>query len=83
MSLFLRNVTFHGILLDALFEPGNRDMETVTHLLEEGVKNGSIQPLETTVFDKSNIEEAFRYMSSGKHKGKILLKVSSELISKQ
>lgn len=78
MSLFLRNVTFHGILLDALFEPGNRDMETVTHLLEEGVKNGSIQPLETTVFDKSNIEEAFRYMSSGKHKGKILLKMREE-----
>lgn len=78
MSLFLRNVTFHGILLDALFEPGNEDMVVVTKLLEAGVKNGSIQPLETTVFGRDQIEEAFRYMSSGKHKGKILLKIRDE-----
>jgi len=34
-----------------------------------------VNPLQTTVFERDDIEAAFRFMASGKHIGKILIKV--------
>lgn len=76
MALFLKNVAFHGILLDALFEEGNREWEEVSHLLKEGIMGGVVQPLKTTVFKRDQVENAFRYMAQGKHIGKVVLQVS-------
>jgi len=76
MAVFLRNVTFHGILLDALFEPGNPDWQTVHSLVSGGIRDGTVKPLETTVFERDDIETAFRFMSHGKHIGKVLIKVN-------
>ncbi|XP_071781118.1 fatty acid synthase [Centroberyx gerrardi] len=78
MALFLKNVAFHGILLDALFEEGNREWEEVSQLLKEGIKGGVVQPLKTTVFEREQVEDAFRYMAQGKHIGKVLLQVRGE-----
>ncbi|XP_047465414.1 LOW QUALITY PROTEIN: fatty acid synthase [Mugil cephalus] len=78
MALFLKNVAFHGILLDALFEEGNREWEDVSQLLKEGIKGGVVQPLKTTVFERDQVEQAFRYMAQGKHIGKVLLQVRDE-----
>ena len=75
MSLFLRNITFHGILLDALFEDGNTDWAGVADLVTEGIKSGAVIPLNTTVFERDDVENAFRYMAQGKHIGKVLIKV--------
>lgn len=79
MALFLKNVAFHGILLDALFEEGNQEWEDVSQLLKEGIKGGVVQPLKTTVFERDQVEQAFRYMAQGKHIGKVLLQVSFTL----
>lgn len=78
MALFLKNVSFHGILLDALFEEGNREWEEVFQLLNKGMAEGVIQPLRTTVFQREQVEEAFRFMAQGKHIGKVVLQVRSE-----
>ncbi|XP_006825448.1 fatty acid synthase-like, partial [Saccoglossus kowalevskii] len=78
MSLFLRNVTFHGILLDALFEGDNPDWQLVYHLVSQGIVSGAVQPLKTTVFAHDNVEGAFRFMAQGKHIGKVLIQVCSE-----
>ncbi|XP_077406429.1 fatty acid synthase-like [Vanacampus margaritifer] len=78
MALFLKNVAFHGILLDAPLEEGNREWEEVSQLLQEGIAGGVVQPLKTTVFERNQVEEAFRYMAQGKHIGKVLLKVCHE-----
>ncbi|XP_010790393.1 fatty acid synthase [Notothenia coriiceps] len=78
MALFLKNVAFHGILLDALFEEGNHEWEDVSKLLKEGIMGGVVQPLKTTVFERDQVEEAFRYMAQGKHIGKVLLQVCHE-----
>ncbi|XP_066519867.1 fatty acid synthase [Hoplias malabaricus] len=78
MALFLKNVAFHGILLDALFEEGNREWEEVSELLKKGIADGVVQPLRTTVFKRDQVEDAFRYMAQGKHIGKVLLQVRSE-----
>lgn len=77
MALFLKNVAFHGILLDALFEEGNREWEEVSSLLKKGIAEGVVQPLRTTVFERNQVEDAFRYMAQGKHVGKVLLQVSA------
>ncbi|KAF3691435.1 Fatty acid synthase [Channa argus] len=78
MALFLKNVAFHGILLDALFEEGNREWEEVSQLLKEGIMEGVVEPLKTTVFQRDQVEEAFRYMAQGKHIGKVLLQVAAQ-----
>ncbi|XP_062859033.1 fatty acid synthase [Trichomycterus rosablanca] len=78
MALFLKNVAFHGILLDALFEEGNREWEEVSELLKKGIAAGVVQPLRTTVFERDQVEDAFRYMAQGKHIGKVLLQVRLE-----
>ncbi|KAM4664019.1 fatty acid synthase [Discoglossus pictus] len=78
MALFLKNVAFHGILLDALFEEGNREWEEVSNLLQNGIKEGVVKPLKCTVFSRQEVEPAFRFMAQGKHIGKVLLKVRDE-----
>ncbi|XP_053145655.1 fatty acid synthase [Hemicordylus capensis] len=78
MALFLKNVAFHGILLDAIFEEGNREWEIVSDLLKKGIKDGVVKPLHTTVFNKEEVEAAFRYMAQGKHIGKVVIKVHEE-----
>lgn len=75
MAVFLKNVSFHGILLDSLFDEGNTQWEMVRTLLQEGIKSGVVKPLSYTKFGKYEIEEAFRYMATGKHIGKVLIEV--------
>ncbi|XP_075072878.1 fatty acid synthase [Mixophyes fleayi] len=78
MALFLKNVAFHGILLDALFEDGNKEWEEVSDLLKSGIKDGVVKPLKCTIFTRDEVEPAFRFMAQGKHIGKVLIKVRDE-----
>ncbi|KAM4844089.1 fatty acid synthase [Thomomys bottae] len=78
MAVFLKNVTFHGILLDALFEDASADWREVSALLQAGIRQGVVQPLQRTTFSKSRVEDAFRYMAQGKHIGKVLIQVREE-----
>ena len=75
MSIFLKNITFHGILLDSLFESDNGELEAVSRCFMEGIKSGVVKPLKATVFDSDDVEGAFRYMAQGKHIGKVVVKV--------
>ena len=75
MSVFLKNVTIHGILLDALFTGSNRDWTEVSRLVSEGLAAGVVRPLNTTVFERHDVEAAFRYMAQGKHIGKVVIQV--------
>ena len=45
------------------------------NLLDNDFKNGVIQPLKTNIFKANQVEQAFRYLASGKHVGKVLLQV--------
>ncbi|TRZ14389.1 hypothetical protein HGM15179_012680 [Zosterops borbonicus] len=78
MSLFLKNVAFHGILLDSIFDEGNQEWEVVSELLKKGIRDGVVKPLKSTVFDKEEVEAAFRFMAQGKHIGKVMIKVQDE-----
>lgn len=76
MAVFLKNVTFHGILLDSLFEEGGATWQEVSELLKAGIQEGVVQPLKCTVFPRTKVEAAFRYMAQGKHIGKVVIQVS-------
>lgn len=75
MAVFLKNVTFHGILLDALFDETSSDWQEVVALVRAGIQDGVVQPLKCTVFPKTQVEDAFRYMAQGKHIGKVVVQV--------
>lgn len=77
MSVFLKNTSFHGILLDMVFDIG-AEKKQVVELVSEGIANGAVRPLPTTVFSEKQLEEGFRYMATGKHIGKVLLKIRDE-----
>jgi len=76
MAVFLKNTSFHGILLDSLFDNGNKEWEQVRELVTKGIESGVVRPLSYTKFEKNEIENAFRFMASGKHIGKVLLEVT-------
>jgi len=73
--MFLKNTSFHGILLDSLFDNGNKEWEQVRELVTKGIESGVVRPLSYTKLEKNEIENAFRFMASGKHIGKVLLEV--------
>ena len=81
------NRSFHGILLDSLFRYADNDYfpqrvvdekKRLKLLVMQGIADGTVRPLRRTVFDKSQVEEAFRFMSSGKHIGKVLIRIQDE-----
>ena len=46
--------------------------------MHKNCRNGCVKPLNTTVFKASEAEKAFRYMTTGKHIGKIVFKIRDE-----
>ncbi len=52
--------------------------QIVYNLIKKDLKTGVIKPLNSTVFDACDIEEAFRFMAAGKHIGKVLLKIRED-----
>uniref|UniRef100_A0A1L8DZ80 Fatty acid synthase n=1 Tax=Nyssomyia neivai TaxID=330878 RepID=A0A1L8DZ80_9DIPT len=83
MSVFLKNTSFHGILLDSVMEGDDETIATVVELVNDGIKNGAVRPLPTSVFADQQVEQAFRFMASGKHIGKVVIKVRDEEKQKQ
>jgi len=49
----------------------------VIRLYKEGIDNGVVKPLPYQVFQSDQIVEAFRFLGSGKHRGKVLVKVAA------
>uniref|UniRef100_A0A6G1SJY0 Fatty acid synthase n=1 Tax=Aceria tosichella TaxID=561515 RepID=A0A6G1SJY0_9ACAR len=85
MSAFLKNIAFHGILLDALFIVGDQvpaiireQKKQVAALVRDGIKSGAVRPLNSEVFQRDQVEQAFRFMASGKHIGKVMVKIRDE-----
>ncbi|KAH8377960.1 hypothetical protein KR093_008108 [Drosophila rubida] len=78
MSVFLKNSSFHGILLDSVMEGKEEIQKQIVSLVADGIKSGAVLPLPITLFTDQEIEKAFRFMASGKHIGKVVVKVRNE-----
>ncbi|XP_071575421.1 fatty acid synthase-like [Temnothorax nylanderi] len=78
ISIFSKDISFYGILLDKLFYSNAEQKSRLWKTITEGIKNGAIKPLCRRVFERNEIEAAFRYMAAGKHIGKIIIRVHKE-----
>ncbi|XP_049523881.1 fatty acid synthase-like [Dermacentor silvarum] len=81
MSVLLKSAVVYGILLESLFGDSPlaaEDKCRVWQLLGEGIASGVVRPLETARFARDRAEEAFRFMASGKHIGKVVLEIRPE-----
>lgn len=74
MGPFAKEIQFRSVFADRLFYlPHERSL--LNRMLQKDIDSGLIQPLHTTVFQVNEIEKAFRYLSTGKHVGKVLIQV--------
>lgn len=84
MAAFLKNIAFHGILLDALMDRDSSSplieahKKTVSKLVLDGIATGVVRPLKSNLFDMDSTEQAFRFMATGKHIGKVVIKIRQE-----
>ena len=82
MFAFLRNISFHGVALDKMSVLENesqvRTIKRFESWLYDGIEKGFIKPLVRTIFEKNDVKEAFKYMMTGKHIGKVLIKIRDE-----
>ncbi|KZC12654.1 Fatty acid synthase [Dufourea novaeangliae] len=79
MNIFLKEISFHGVMMDNVISGFNPIVQKkIYHFLKECLATKTIKPLMRKCFEKHELETAFRYMASGKHIGKILIKVGDE-----
>ncbi|KAJ9600111.1 hypothetical protein L9F63_009587 [Diploptera punctata] len=78
MELFLKQTSFHGIMLDLIFKCSDDEKIKLHKLVSDGIKSGAVRPLTRTIFPYSDVEQAFRYLAAGKHIGKVLLQIRPE-----
>lgn len=82
MAVFAKGTTFRALFADDLvYMPEERNI--IHSLVQKDLKAGIIQPLHTTVFQVNEIENAYRYLSTGKHVGKVLIQVRESEDSKE
>ncbi|KAK4878117.1 hypothetical protein RN001_010623 [Aquatica leii] len=78
INLFANGCSYHSVMLDMFFDENPSRQALLLKLLHRGIKGGYVKPLKRTVFEKKEIEQAFRYMAGGKHIGKVLVKIRDE-----
>jgi fatty acid synthase len=47
-------------------------------MMSAGIASNEVRPIPSHIFDRDSIEEAFRFMASGKHMGKVLIQMRNE-----
>ncbi|XP_063539374.1 fatty acid synthase-like [Cydia strobilella] len=83
MAMLQNNTTVHCVLLDALFGRDHPEKAEVVRCVADGIAAGAVRPLPSTVYDDTQIEQAFRYMNTEKHVGKVLIRVRSEEVNSE
>jgi acyl transferase domain-containing protein/NADPH:quinone reductase-like Zn-dependent oxidoreductase/acyl carrier protein len=74
IKLFERNISYHGIdLADMFVEP--RRAKKLFELLNSAIDEGIVRALPHEIFEAEDHEKALRFMSGGKHKGKVLIRM--------
>lgn len=75
MGTFAKEIQFRAIFADNLFTSTSNARDTLFKMVQKDLDNGLIQPLNSTVFKVNEVEKAFRYLSTGKHVGKVLIQI--------
>ncbi|XP_077489973.1 fatty acid synthase-like [Amblyomma americanum] len=80
-SALVRGISFHSIVPERLHSSclsTEKDKRRVRALVREGITAGAVRPLVAKRFARDQAEEAFRFVASGKHVGKVLLEIRPE-----
>lgn len=78
LLLLEKEASYHGIMLDNIFDSTNAIKVQIGERMSNGIKAGYVKPLPRKVFSHEEVATAFRYMTQGKHIGKILIKIKDE-----
>ncbi|KAG7203842.1 hypothetical protein KM043_017898 [Ampulex compressa] len=78
MNIFLKEISFQGVMLDNLMVADSDDKIPLKNLLTSGLRSGVVKPLPRKVYKIDEAETAFRYMAAGKHIGKVLIKIHED-----
>lgn len=78
LELFRRETAFCGVHLDRIFRADTSTKKRVMQLLGDAIAAGAVKPLPRKVYGFDGVEEAFRFMASGGHVGKMLIKMKEE-----
>ncbi|KAF4517409.1 hypothetical protein B566_EDAN005018 [Ephemera danica] len=78
MIIFQKDIAIHGVLLDAIIDGTSGEKRNLHDILSQGIKSGAVKPLARQVFGVNEIEGAYRFMASGNHIGKILIRIREE-----
>ncbi|CAG9770336.1 unnamed protein product [Ceutorhynchus assimilis] len=78
LLLISKDASFHGVMLDSLFAETPAIKASLVDHLNEAIRCGAIRPLNRTTFKMNQAEEAFRFMGTGKHTGKVLIQIRKE-----
>lgn len=80
---FLKDITICSVMADRVFAGDKESVVELYELIDKDLKSGIIQPLHSTIFEVDDIEKAYRYLSTGKHIGKVLIKMRNGPYSKE
>ncbi|XP_061706492.1 fatty acid synthase-like [Cydia pomonella] len=85
MAVLLKNATVHGVLLDALFGEAadHTEKAEMMQCVKIGIATGAVRPLPTIVYANDQLEQAFRYMATGKHIGKVMIRVRDDTLANE
>nr|XP_012234197.1 PREDICTED: LOW QUALITY PROTEIN: fatty acid synthase-like [Linepithema humile] len=75
LSMFSKGIKFYSVMLDNIFTAPKELKERLNMVVAKNLANKAIQPIARKIFEKDEVEAAFRYMAAGKHIGKILIKI--------
>ncbi|XP_065209089.1 fatty acid synthase-like [Planococcus citri] len=75
---FVNNISFHSIQLDVIMKTSPKLTCELRDKLQKMLDKKIIKPIQRTIFQADEVESAFRHMASGKHTGKILIKIRDE-----
>ena len=78
MRVFLKSIEFIRVVLQNLLTFDRKHAETLKSMIADGVAGGTVRPLCSSLFQPDKVEEAFRFIASGRHMGKVLVKIRDE-----
>ncbi|XP_058453845.1 fatty acid synthase-like [Malaya genurostris] len=75
MSLMQKGLTFTSVMLDLMFKESREKKMQFCQVMNRFMSSGMAKPLNRTVFEAVEVEQAMRFLAGGKHIGKVLLKI--------
>lgn len=82
MAMFEKGASVISVMVDQLaYQMTPTSKVFLTELVQKYIDNGFVKPLPSKLFPSDKIVDAFRYMASGNHIGKILLETASFCIN--